>query len=44
MLVRASSFTDDYEYPAPMPFGRRCGAATDANAVVLTTTDTGPSG
>ena len=25
-----------------MPFGWRCGPATDANAVVLTTTDTGP--
>ncbi|MFG2951924.1 hypothetical protein [Streptomyces adustus] len=35
-------FTDDYEYPAEMPFGWRCGPATDANAVVLTTTDTGP--
>ncbi|MFJ8158905.1 hypothetical protein [Streptomyces sp. NPDC094468] len=36
------TFTDDYEYPAEMPFGWRCGPATDANAVVLTTTDTGP--
>ncbi|MEW2121482.1 hypothetical protein AB0945_41375 [Streptomyces sp. NPDC005474] len=36
-------FTDEYEYPAEMPFGWRCGPATDeANAVVLTTTDTGP--
>ncbi|MFG3023718.1 hypothetical protein ACGFZQ_35165 [Streptomyces sp. NPDC048254] len=35
-------FTDDYEYPAEMPFGWRCGPVTDANAVVLTTTDTGP--
>ncbi|MEV6946835.1 hypothetical protein AB0N07_33685 [Streptomyces sp. NPDC051172] len=35
-------FTDDYEYPAEMPFGWRCGPATDANAVVLATTDTGP--
>lgn len=26
-----------------MPFGWRCGPATDANAVVLTTTDTGPN-
>ncbi|MFE4757627.1 hypothetical protein ACFRIB_46895 [Streptomyces mirabilis] len=25
-----------------MPFGWRCGPATDASAVVLTTTDTGP--
>lgn len=35
-------FTDDYAYPPEMPFGWRCGPATDANAVVLTTTDTGP--
>ncbi|MCQ9178660.1 hypothetical protein KMT30_06370 [Streptomyces sp. IBSBF 2953] len=35
-------FTDDYAYPAEMPFGWRCGPATDANAIVLTTTDTGP--
>ncbi|MFF4656326.1 hypothetical protein [Streptomyces sp. NPDC001381] len=35
-------FTDDYAYPAAMPFGWRCGPATDASAVVLTTTDTGP--
>src|SRR5206468_2362143 len=35
-------FSDDYDYPAEMPFGWRCGPATDANAVVLTTTDTGP--
>ncbi|MCZ0998449.1 MULTISPECIES: hypothetical protein [Streptomyces] len=35
-------FTDDYEYPREMPFGWRCGPATDAGAVVLTTTDTGP--
>ncbi|MER7181544.1 hypothetical protein ABT404_19015 [Streptomyces hyaluromycini] len=35
-------FNDDYGYPAEMPFGRRCGPATAANAVVLTTTDTGP--
>ncbi|MFF3148305.1 hypothetical protein ACFVRU_43000 [Streptomyces sp. NPDC057927] len=35
-------FTDDYEYPKEMPFGWRCGPATDAGAVVLTTTDTGP--
>ncbi|UXY24230.1 hypothetical protein N8I84_40330 [Streptomyces cynarae] len=35
-------FTDDYEYPAEMPFGWRCGPATDDGAVVLTTTDTGP--
>lgn len=35
-------FTDDYEYPQEMPFGWRCGPATAANAVVLTTTDTGP--
>jgi hypothetical protein len=35
-------FTDDYVYPSEMPFGWRCGPATDANAVVLTTTDTGP--
>ncbi|MFI6639089.1 hypothetical protein [Streptomyces sp. NPDC050504] len=35
-------FTDDYAYPAEMPFGWRCGPADDANAVVLTTTDTGP--
>jgi hypothetical protein len=35
-------FIDDYEYPREMPFGWRCGPATDAGAVVLTTTDTGP--
>ncbi|MEU1600562.1 hypothetical protein ABZ468_49460 [Streptomyces sp. NPDC005708] len=35
-------FTDDYAYPSEMPFGWRCGPAADANAVVLTTTDTGP--
>ncbi|MET9912979.1 hypothetical protein ABZZ74_40470 [Streptomyces sp. NPDC006476] len=35
-------FTDNYDYPAEMSFGWRCGPATDANAVVLTTTDTGP--
>ncbi|GHE58285.1 hypothetical protein [Streptomyces capitiformicae] len=35
-------FTDDYDYPREMPFGWRCGPATEANAVVLTTTDTGP--
>jgi hypothetical protein len=35
-------FTDAYAYPSEMPFGWRCGPATDANAVVLTTTDTGP--
>ncbi|UUU33751.1 hypothetical protein JIX56_30055 [Streptomyces sp. CA-210063] len=35
-------FTDDYAYPQEMPFGWRCGPATEANAVVLTTTDTGP--
>ncbi|MER5535375.1 hypothetical protein [Streptomyces mirabilis] len=35
-------FTDDYEYPKELPFGWRCGPATDAGAVVLTTTDTGP--
>ncbi|MGI5401334.1 hypothetical protein ACQEVG_18170 [Streptomyces sp. CA-135486] len=35
-------FTDDYEYPPGRPFGWCCGPATDANAVVLTTTDTGP--
>ncbi|MGW2621147.1 hypothetical protein [Streptomyces sp. NPDC001500] len=35
-------FTDDFDYPAEMPFGWRCGPATDASAVVLTTTDTGP--
>ncbi|MFE9679805.1 hypothetical protein ACFYO5_37895 [Streptomyces sp. NPDC006259] len=36
-------FTDDYAYPAEMPFGWRCGPATgEANAVVLTTTETGP--
>ncbi|MFC4506097.1 MULTISPECIES: hypothetical protein [Streptomyces] len=35
-------FTDDYDYPAEMPFGWRCGPASEANAVVLTTTDTGP--
>lgn len=35
-------FTDDYAYPAQMPFGWRCGPADEANAVVLTTTDTGP--
>ncbi|MFF7368619.1 hypothetical protein [Streptomyces tricolor] len=35
-------FTDDYDYPAEMPYGWRCGPAADASAVVLTTTDTGP--
>ncbi|MEU0822987.1 hypothetical protein [Streptomyces mirabilis] len=35
-------FTDDYEYPKEMPFGWRCGPATDAGAIVLTVTDTGP--
>ena len=35
-------FTDDYDYPDEMPFGWRCGPATDEGAVVLTTTDTGP--
>lgn len=35
-------FTGDYTYPAEMCFGWRCGPATDASAVVLTTTDTGP--
>ncbi|MDX3025635.1 hypothetical protein [Streptomyces acidiscabies] len=35
-------FTDDWAYPDEMPFGWRCGPATDADAVVLTTTDTGP--
>jgi hypothetical protein len=35
-------FTDDSEYPAEMPFGWRRDPATDANAVVPTTTDTGP--
>ncbi|MCO8308848.1 hypothetical protein [Streptomyces sp. RKCA744] len=35
-------FTDDYVYPSEMPFGWRCGPAPGANAVVLTTTDTGP--
>ncbi|MDG5804674.1 hypothetical protein P9869_18775 [Streptomyces ossamyceticus] len=35
-------FTDDYAYPAEMPFGWRCGPATANSAVVLTTTDTGP--
>ncbi|EKX63782.1 hypothetical protein [Streptomyces ipomoeae] len=35
-------FTDDYGFPRELPFGRRCGPATEANAVVLTTTDTGP--
>jgi hypothetical protein len=35
-------FTDAYDYPAEMPFGWRCGPVTDANAVVLTTRDTGP--
>ncbi|MEU2307905.1 hypothetical protein [Streptomyces misionensis] len=35
-------FDDDYDFPTEMPFGWRCGPATDATAVVLPTTDTGP--
>ncbi|AGS73919.1 hypothetical protein [Streptomyces collinus] len=35
-------FDDDYDFPHEMPFGWRCGPATDAIAVVLPTTDTGP--
>ncbi|UXY25025.1 hypothetical protein N8I84_42115 (plasmid) [Streptomyces cynarae] len=34
-------FDDDYDWPKEMPFGWRCGPATDTNAVVLPTTDTG---
>ncbi|MGW3118511.1 hypothetical protein ACWDBW_15470 [Streptomyces sp. NPDC001107] len=35
-------FTEHDDYPAQMPYGWRCGPATPASAVVLTTTDTGP--
>lgn len=35
-------FDDDYDFPSEMPFGWRCGPVTDATAVVLPTTDTGP--
>ncbi|MEU6775139.1 hypothetical protein [Streptomyces sp. NPDC046759] len=54
MLVCEASFTvdlgehgyfigfDDYDFPPEMPFGWRCGPATQATAVVLPTTDTGP--
>ncbi|MGR6974920.1 hypothetical protein ACU639_35870 [Streptomyces cynarae] len=37
-----TGFTDDYEYPTEMPSGWRCGPATDEDAVVLTSADTGP--
>ncbi|MFB8183548.1 hypothetical protein ACFC8N_47920 [Streptomyces sp. NPDC055966] len=35
-------FDDDYDIPRQMPFGWRCGPATEYLAVVLPTTDTGP--
>ncbi|MFF4509299.1 hypothetical protein [Streptomyces sp. NPDC001401] len=35
-------FTEHDDYPAQMPYGWRCGPATPAGAIVLTTTDTGP--
>ncbi|MCC5481053.1 hypothetical protein [Streptomyces barringtoniae] len=35
-------FDDDYDWPKEMPFGWRCGLATDSNAIVMPTTDTGP--
>ncbi|MFJ9909817.1 hypothetical protein ACIRVK_44750 [Streptomyces sp. NPDC101152] len=35
-------FTELEDYPTQMPYGWRCGPATEASAVVLTTTDTGP--
>ncbi|MER6739075.1 hypothetical protein [Streptomyces puniciscabiei] len=35
-------FDDDYDWPKKMPFGWRCGLATDSNAIVMPTTDTGP--
>jgi hypothetical protein len=35
-------FDDDYDFPREMPFGWRCGPATEAIVVVLPTTDTGP--
>ncbi|MFF3918380.1 hypothetical protein ACFYZB_33765 [Streptomyces sp. NPDC001852] len=35
-------FDDDYDRPKEMPFGWRCGLATDSNAIVMPTPDTGP--
>ncbi|MER6548343.1 hypothetical protein [Streptomyces sp. NPDC001250] len=35
-------FDDDYDFPQEMPFGWRCGPASEAIAIVLPITDTGP--
>ncbi|MFH8342611.1 hypothetical protein [Streptomyces sp. AM6-12] len=37
-----TGFDDDYDFPTEMPYGWRCGPATQTSAVVAPTTDTGP--